>query len=345
MTTRELDPKVVEAFADHHERLGRLAFVNPVLIEEPAASAIAAASRLLAFEQWLDRLEQKKRDEGSLDPDAEYLAAEAFVRAENDARTLASNVIDVVRPLSRAGFFDEAIPYACEAIKRIGSDIDMATVFASAREPMTEMLAQRGMDPQLSSLLFRAVDEARDGYKGLTLNCHDSGVLFMQRKGRRTSMQPHNIAKLPLLDGNTWIYGGLLRTLHTDKSAVRDGVPRTSPWGGVLALAKALVENYEDRARRTAEEGVHVYSTGFFWFIFILIVIIVAIVATVVVLVLCAVGVVKNKTICTIAFILLAAALFMGCVESGGDTTVGGGENGIAALCTLKSDGPTGIDG
>jgi hypothetical protein len=327
-----IDPRILEAFADHHERLSGLMLADTSQVEDATEKAIAAATRLMRFEVWLDRLEQQKRAAGSLPPAAEQGAVEAFTRAEEDARALASALIEAVRPLSRAAFWDEALPYMSEAVGRVG-EIDVGALFAAARGPFAELLQARGMDSRLTDPLFRSADEAARGFQGITLSSREAGVLLLQDGRRQASMQARNRQPLPLLDGDTWVYAGALRTLQPDPSAVIDGIPRTSPWAGALALAKALTETYEDRARQAAREGVHVHETGFPWIVILAILAIMLIVAGLTIMILCGIGTITDQNLCKVGIAMLFIGLFIGCILLEGE--VGAAPGGVACTLTI----------
>jgi hypothetical protein len=337
----DLDPDLVAAFSDHEERLGIIALVNDGLALDAAERAIAAADRLCAFELWHDRLEQWKGSAGSLPPKVETAAVQAFGRAETSARELAGSAIDAVRAFVEAGFFDEAIPYTCEAIHKAGGTVDMAEVVEASKEVIPDLLAERGMAREHVDLLYRAIAEGSDGWVGLTLSSCEDGALMVRHGRRHNSLQAHAIHPLPLLDGSIWVHAGAIHMLARDEEAVVDNTPRTSPWGGILALAQALTEGYQGRRALTAAKGVQVYETGFLWVIIVIIVIIVLVVAGIVITVLCAAGKIKNKDVCTLGALLLIAGLFLGCVAAGGKLGAGDG-GGVGCTVTWSSDGSDG---
>jgi hypothetical protein len=340
MAEREIDPRLTEAFGDHHERIPSIAFVDPLQVDDAAGAAIASANRLLRFEAWLDGLERRKRDAGQLEERAERAATLAFARAEEDARRLASSLIDSVLPFGRAGFFDELLPYACEAVERAGGQIDVRALFAAAEGPVTRILEERGMEPEMIKLAFRAPnEEGLRSFEGVTLRCREPGVMELGDEKRRSSTQARNPAPLPLLDGNTWVYRGAIRMLHPNPKAVIDGVPRSSPWASTLGLAKFLVDSYEDRSQEAERDGIRVFESGFAWIIIIIIVLIVLAVAGLVITLLCFAGVINNEGICILGLIAAFLPGIIGCFIAGGKPDLTSG-----TICSVALDGH-GADG
>jgi hypothetical protein len=146
------------------------------------------------------------------------------------------------------------------------------------------------------------------------MSCYERGILQLQDDERRTTMQPRAVTPLPLLDGDSWVYRGLLRTLQDYPDAMIGKVPRTSPWAGVLALAKALVDNYESRSRVARREGVHLHDTGFPWLALLIVLFVVLVVAGATITVLCAIGTITDGTVCTIGLVMLLIGLNLPCV-------------------------------
>ncbi|HEY1277760.1 MAG TPA: hypothetical protein VGF25_22825 [Thermoleophilaceae bacterium] len=334
-TPNLIDPKLSEALADHHERLPSLELVDPVAVDDAATRAVGAADRLLRFEVWLDGLEGRKAN-GQLSPAGERAALKGLERAERDARELSAALLDAMAPFCRAEFFDEAVPYLCDVVKQVGNDVDASAVIRAAQEPVADLLRERGMSEASLELAARTPKEAKRAFDRLKLSCASPGVLEMSRGAKRAQMQPRTRVALPLLDGDTWVTGGLLKRLGLDEEAIVDKVPRSSPWADALALAKALTDTYEQRVREAREDGIRVWDTGFPWLILLVVVIVVAlIVAGAIITILCATGNITNKDVCTLGIILIFAGLFIGCVALGGAVT--GGAGGIA--CTLIFEG------
>src|SRR5207248_1592875 len=109
-------------------------------------------------------------------------------------------------------------------------------------------------------------------FEGVTVHCGEPGVMELGDEKRRSSTQARNPAPLPLLDGYTWVYCGAIRMLRPNPKAVIDGVPRSSPWGSTLGLAKFLVDSYEGRSQEAKRDGIRVFESGFLWIIVIIIV-------------------------------------------------------------------------
>jgi hypothetical protein len=312
-------------------QLRRVRLVDPQLVEDAAAAATTSAARLLSFERWLDGLEQWKREEGELPNPGDQLAVEAFERAIENARGLAAALIDSVRPFQRTGFFDDAVPLMAEAIG--DREIDFGEVFSRARDIGKELVESRGLPADLFDFGFAVVDQHREGLRGRFLSSEGAAALASQWGERRAILLARPVGVLPTVDGDTWVQGGLFRTLREDPSAQQEGVPLTSPWAAAIGTAKWCVDNYEERRRRAAERGVEVLPTGVEPLTITVIVLVIIGLIGLVISILCAAGVIRDATVCVLGIFMMAFGLFQACVESGGTVE----EEPGSATCSLTS--------
>jgi hypothetical protein len=314
-------------------QMDRLQFVNPLVLDDSVRTALDSARRLLEFERFLDRMEIYKGKQGSLPRNVEARVAQAFVRAQSDAANLARASLDAINELQDVGALEQMVPVVASCLEGMG-EIGFDRLFSGEMLVIQKFAEERGLPAELWQWAVERVD-----FSGVMLSGNKDRVVG--RLGEfRSVLVGRNPSHLPTVESVAFVDGQFYRRAVADPNAVLKGVPQKSPYAGMLILAKSLLERYEERARKTALNGVQVLPTGFDPFTIIVIILVVIAVIAGILTVLCLLGVFdEHSATCTISAAVLGTALLVLCVLYGGTTVPVPEEGGAGVLCTFAFDG------
>jgi|GEM_PF-5939533 len=323
---------LLSCLGDVSSRCDRLQFANPLVLDDSVRIVLASARRLLEFERFLDRMELIKGKKGSLPQRVEERIAHAFVQAQADAADVARAAVDAISELQYAGALEQMVPEVAHCLDGLG-DVRVDQLLQFELSHIQEFVEDRGMDHELLQWAVKYID-----VNGLVLS-GDGDRILARRGEQRSALIGRNPSFLPTVEGIAFVDGQLFRHAAEDPKAMIDDISHVSPYGGMLILAKSLLERYEQRSRMTALHGVQVLPTGFDPFTIAIIVLIVIAVISAVIIVLCLLGAIDiNSDACKVAAGAFFGSLFILCVMGGGTVTPGG-PGDVGALCTLKLNG------
>lgn len=271
----------------------RFAHVNTVLVDDVTRSLITTARRLLEYERYLDGLEHLKMRDASLPTALERHVARSIQGNLADAQTAGRLVLELAHELEDRGCFESLF-------SSIDQAIEPGSLPALLREwgPVLEdWLGQRGMPSETWrwALQYGEWDDV-----GARVE-RDSIVVT---QGKRT-LAVITGARDASADAASFVaraYGFPRGTTGMDTG---DAPIRLSALEALETAVQKLLTFYGGRARRTALDGVQVLPTGIWWVIVVLIVAAILIAVGGTITIFCAIGTVRDKTVCDVGLALL----------------------------------------
>jgi hypothetical protein len=282
-----------------------IALIDPIMIDDAVRRGITAAGRLLRFERYLDRLEMRKAERGTLPGLVESSAVAAFDTAQADAAVAAAALVDVGAAFQASGSFGAMLPRVAAAT---ADGLAFREFLERALPQIEEYILAQGMP----------VDDWRWAFEhlrgeGIAVRGADDGTLLVTGGDRQLAIRLRHPTNMPLVDGYRFITEQLHRMIVPDQMNARKRPIPTSLYGNVLAVATYLVEEYERRAQRTRDHGVVVEPDGFAWWIIVIIIIVALALVGGGIQIACDNGALHG-TVCVIGEILILLAVAIWCI-------------------------------